>query len=212
MFLTLLGGTLVLGASLLAAANYTEGALVAARTAAQVIGWLLAGAALLGLQQASWQKVGAASVAFFSAAALLYVSYFQWNEVPAVRVPLAATVASDWVTYKFTPVLAAEVVGTLSKAHASASPLPEVDYAPAKRIVASAAPVQPALAQPVLAQPVGDACAAFGGVEALQCRRCNGANGIGGIVCRESARLEYCENAANDAVACPAAISYSPPG
>ena len=49
MFLTLLGGTLLLGASLLAAANYTEGALLAVRSAAQVIGWLLAGAALVGL-------------------------------------------------------------------------------------------------------------------------------------------------------------------
>lgn len=198
MFLTLLGGTLMLGAGLLAAVNYTEGALVAARTAAQVIGWLLAGAALLGLQQASWQKVGAASVAFVSGAALLYVSYFQWSDIPAVRMPLAATAASDWATYKFTPVLATEVVGTLAKTHASPPPLPEVDHAPAKQIV--------------LAQPLVDACAALAGVEALQCRRCNGANGIGGIVCRESARLEYCENAANDAVACPAAISYLPPG
>lgn len=207
MFLTLLGGTLMLGAGLLAAANYTEGALVAARTAAQVIGWLLAGAALLGLQQASWQKVGAASVAFVSGAALLYVSYFQWSEIPAVRMPLPATVASDWVTYKFTPVLATEVVGTLSKTHAPAPPLPEFDHAPTKRIVASAAPVQPALVQPVV-----DACAAFAGVEALQCQRCSHASGMRGIVCRESARLEYCESAANDAVACPAAISYSPPG
>jgi hypothetical protein len=202
MFLTLLYGTLMLGAGLLAAANYTEGALVAARTAAQVIGWLLAGAALLGLQQASWQKVGAASVAFFSGAALLYVSYFQWSEIPAVPLPLPATVATDWATYKFTPVLATEVVGTLAKTQRPPSPPPEVDYLPLKRITASAA----------VAQPVVDPCAAFAGVEALQCKRCSDASGIGGIVCRESARLEYCENAANDAVACPAAISYSPPG
>ena len=207
MFLTLLGGTLLLGAGLLAAANYTEGALVAARTAAQVIGWLLAGGALLGLQRPSWQKLGAATVAFFSGAALLYVSYFQWSEIPAVRLPLAATVASDWATYKFTPVLATEVVGTLAKTHPPLSPAPEVDHAPLKRITASAA-----VAQPTVAQPVLDPCAAFGGVEALQCKRCSAASGMRGIVCRESARLEYCETAANDAVACPAAISYSPPG
>src|SRR5687767_1345546 len=128
MFLTLLGGTLVLGASLLAAANYTEGALVAARSAAQVIGWLLAVAALvglLGLRRASWQKLGATAVALSSGVTLLYMSYFQWSEIQAVRMPLAATVASDWVTYKFTPVLATEVVGTLAKTPASPPP-PEV--------------------------------------------------------------------------------------
>ena len=122
MFLTLLGGTLLLGAGLLAAANYTEGALVAARTAAQFIGWLLVGAALvglLGLRRASWQKLGAAAVALSSGATLLYVSYFQWSEVSSIRMPLAATVASDWATYKFTPVLASDVVGTLAKTHAT---------------------------------------------------------------------------------------------
>ena len=202
MFLTLLGGTLLLGAGLLAAANYTEGALVAARTAAQVIGWLLAGAAVLGLQRTSWQKLGAATVALSSGAALLYVSYFQWSEIPAVRLPLAATVASDWATYKFTPVLATEVVGTLAKPHIPPSPPPEVDHLPLKRITASAAVVQPLV----------DPCAAFGGVEALQCKRCSAASGMRGVLCRESARLEYCESAANDSVACPTAISYSPPG
>ena len=153
MFLTLLGGTLLLGAGLLAAANYTEGALLAARTAAQVIGWLLAGAALLGLQRTSWQKLCAATVALSSGAALLYVSYFQWSEIPAaVRAPLAAAVASEWSTYKFTPVLATEVVGTLAKTHTAPPPLPEVDHAPVKQIVASAALVQPL----VVANPVVD--------------------------------------------------------
>jgi hypothetical protein len=202
MFLTLLGGTLLLGAGLLTAANYTEGALVAARPAAQVIGWLLAGAALLGLQYPTWQKLGAATVAFFSGATLLYVSYFQWSEIPAVRMPLAAAVASDWATYKFTPVLATEVVETLAKTHAPSSPPPEVDQLPLKRITATAA----------VAQPVVDPCAAFAGVKALQCQRCSDASGMRGIVCRESARLEYCEGAANDSVACATAISYSPPG
>jgi hypothetical protein len=203
MFLTLLGGTLLLGAGLLAAANYTEGALVAVRSAAQLIGWLLAGAALVGLlgMRPSWQKLGAASVALFSGATLLYVSYFQWEEIAAVRMPLAATAPLDWPGYKFTPVLATEVVGTLAKTQPAAPPLPEVDHAPVKRIVAAA-----------LAQPVVDACAAFSGVQALQCQRCGEANGMRGIVCRESARLEYCEKGANDAVACPTATAYSPPG
>lgn len=205
MFLTLLGGTLLLGAGLLTAANYTEGALVAVRTAAQVIGWLLAGAAvvgLLGLRRGSWQKLGAAAVTLSSGATLLFVSYFHWSEIPAVRMPLAVTLASDWATYKFTPVLATEVVGTLAKTQPPPSPPPEADQLPLKRVTATAA----------VAQPVLDRCAAFGGVEALQCRRCSDASGMRGVVCRESARLEYCENGANDALACPAAISYSPPG
>ena len=40
MFLILLGGSLTFGAALLAAVIYTEGALVALRSAAEMIGWL----------------------------------------------------------------------------------------------------------------------------------------------------------------------------
>ena len=40
MFLILLGGSLTFGAALLATVIYTDGALVALRSAAEMIGWL----------------------------------------------------------------------------------------------------------------------------------------------------------------------------
>ena len=49
MFLILLGGSLTFGAALLAAVIYADGALVALRTAAEIIGWLLLLATVGGL-------------------------------------------------------------------------------------------------------------------------------------------------------------------
>jgi len=49
MFLILLGGSLTFGAALLATVIFTDGALVALRTAAEIIGWLLLLATVAGL-------------------------------------------------------------------------------------------------------------------------------------------------------------------
>ena len=41
---------------------------------------------------------------------------------------------------------------------------------------------------------------------------CSEKLGISWIVCREQARLEYCEGRQADEATCPSAIPYSPPG
>ena len=187
MFLSLLGATIAFGAAVLAAAVYSEGALVALRTAAQFIGWFLAVAALsglAGLRRAHFGQLGAASVALCSAAGLLYMSYFlDWHELPqsAIR-------------------------------HAAAEPLPARVVEPTPEKIASiprkvAAPVKP-LAEKRAANP----CAALSGVEALQCDRCADKSALSLIACREQARLDYCESAAGDERACPSPIPSSYPG
>src|SRR5688572_32697483 len=106
MVLVLLGGSLILGAGLLAAANFSDGALLAFRTAAQLIGWLFVctillgsyarasrGAGLTGLRRAGFGEISAATVTFLSGIAVLYVSYFEWGEMPRATIGHAAAQA-----------------------------------------------------------------------------------------------------------------------
>jgi hypothetical protein len=84
MFLTMLGGALVVGAGLLVTASYSEGTLLAARTAALVMGWLFVMAALAGtvaLRQPSFGKVTAAGVSLCSGLLLVYAAHFEWSEL-----------------------------------------------------------------------------------------------------------------------------------
>jgi hypothetical protein len=84
MFLTVLGGSLVLGAGLLAAAGYSEGTLLAAKTAALTIGWLFLLATLIGVQgvrRGRLAQIGTTAVVFYSGVAVLYLSYFHWSEL-----------------------------------------------------------------------------------------------------------------------------------
>lgn len=205
MFLILLGGSLTFGAALLATVIYTEGALLALRTAAQVIGWLfvlatLAG--LMGLRRASLGPICAASVTLSSGLAVLYMSYFfEWNErpFPAIRHAAAAeTFSLRPVAYQvIEPVIRSEVrVAELPKAAAKPP-------APRRQIVASAQPVSLAAA---------GACSALTGVESLQCNRCSEQLGFSWVMCQERVRLEYCASEAGDERTCPSPIPHSHPG
>jgi hypothetical protein len=79
MFLLLLAGSLTFGAALLATVVYTEGALLALRTAAEVIGWLFVAATVAGvagLRNANVGRTCAAGVTLCSGLAALSMSYF----------------------------------------------------------------------------------------------------------------------------------------
>ena len=192
MFLSLLGATLAFGAAVLAAAVYSEGALVALRTAAQSIGWFLAVAALAGLtglRRAHFGQLGAASVALCSAAGLLYMSYFlDWSEVRPGAISLAAA--------ETLPARPIEVRAAV----------PPVDIPP----VASVAP-KPRKEKVALANR-GDACSTLRGVESLQCARCAGKTDFAWLACLEQVRLDYCESEAGDERSCPSPIPASYPG
>jgi hypothetical protein len=189
MFLSLLGATLAFGAAVLAAAVYSEGALVALRTAAQFIGWFLAVAALAGLtglRRAHFGQLGAAGVALCSAAGLLYMSYFlDWQELPQSAIRHAAA--------EPLPVRRVE------------EPVPEKKVETTRKVVA-------APAKPLTETRAANACAALAGVEALQCDRCADKSAFSLVACREQVRLDYCESAAGDERACPSPIPSSYPG
>jgi len=184
MFLTMLGGSLALGAGLLAAASYSEGTLVALRTVAQVIGWLFVFSTALGLEVLRRGHLGgiiAAAITLACGLGMLYVSYFQWEEIHdrAMRHATAEVLAPHPLDYKLLPPAALAAKPTLASLETPA--------------------------------PAG-ACAALTGVESLQCRRCGGKLGLAWIACQESARLEYCEGRPVDEASCPSPIPYSHPG
>lgn len=212
MFLLVLGGSLIFGAGLLAAASYSEGMLLAIRTAAQSIGWLLLLATVVGLsglRRRAFGQLGAATVTLLGGLAVLYVSYFQWGTVQETMQGTMQAAVPDASIPPIPPV---------RNAAAAAERLPE--YEPVyKATLANLEIIAPAPAPIKKVSPVpaaADACAPLTGVESLQCRRrCAEKTGVAWIVCQESARLEYCEGRQDEA-ACPSALPsanlYSPPG
>src|SRR5262245_28975641 len=200
MFPLMLGGSLVFGAGLLAAASYSGGTLVALKTAAQIIGWLfvlatVAGA--IGLRRDAFGRLGAATVTLLSGLSVLYVSYFQWEAVPA---PIAETP----IRYAAPEALPVRPVA-FDRIDLSPKVIPLPEPVSKKQIVAAIAPV-PAVANP---------CASLTGLESMQCKRCGDKLGLASVACRERARLEYCEGAQAEAGHCPSAVPstsvYSPP-
>jgi hypothetical protein len=192
MFLSLLGATLAFGAAVLAAAVYSEGALVALRTAAQFIGWFLAVAALsglAGLRRARFGQLGAASVALCSAAGLLYMSYFlDWHELPQSAIRHAAAEPLPVRMVEPTPIV----------------PPPEKVAAIPRKAVAPA--------KPLTEKRAANACAALSGIEALQCDRCADKSAFSLVACHEQVRLDYCASEAGDERTCPSPIPSSYPG
>lgn len=197
MLLFLLGGSLTLAAGLLATASYTDGALVAFKTTAQVMGWLFVGAILLallaqrGLRRASFGEVSAAGVTFISGIAVLYIAYFEWSEAPPSPIRHAAAAVE---VLPIRQVSYAMIEVPMHKPVVEAAPVVEIapvakkPTPPRKTVVAAA----------VLAPPP-------------RADRCAEKAGVAWIVCKEQQRLEYCEGRQADEATCPSAIPYSPP-
>ena len=201
MFLILLGASLTFGAGLLATAIYTEGALLALRTASEFIGWLFVLAALAGLmslRRPSFGAICAASVTLCSGLAVLYMSYFfEWNERPSAVIGHAA--AAETLSLRPVAYTYKVIEPVMRPAEVQEAPRQE---APRRKIVASAQPVS----------LVKDACSALTGVESLQCSRCGEKLGFSWVMCQESVRLEYCASGAGDERTCPSPIPHSHPG
>jgi len=232
MVLTLLGGSLVLGTGLLAAASFSDGALVAFRTAAQGIGWLFVCAILLGsyarasrgegrrgLRRAGFGEISAATVTFLSGMAVLYVSYFEWGEMPRAPISHAAaeTLPAREADYKLidnpppaVTLASAQFIPVVARKGASEL-WPADQRLPEQRRVERQSPRKELVAGIVSARARGDACASFSGVESLQCHRCVNESGLSLLMCQERARLEYCEARQGVEPTCPSAIPYSPP-
>jgi hypothetical protein len=200
MFLILLGGSLTFGAALLATVIYTEGALLALRTAAQVIGWLFVFATLAGfagLRRASFGRLSAATVTLCSGVAVLYMSYFfEWTELP--RAPIRHA-AAETFHIRAMPVAYKVIEPVMRPAE-----VPEVVKVPQPRRK-PAASVRPVML-------AANACSTVTGVESLQCDRCSDKFGFAWLACQESVRLDYCETELGDERICPSPIPQSHPG
>jgi hypothetical protein len=202
MFLIFLGGSLALGAGLLATASFSEGMLVAIRTVAEIVGWLFLLATAIGvanLRRGAFGELGAAMVTFTAGLVVLYMAYFPWGTIPG-------TVPDAPIRHAAAEVLTEIEPGSVYKA--TLASIEVVAPAPAPAPIKKVSPI-PAVA---------DACSSLKGLESLQCRRgCAEKSGVAWLLCQESARLEYCAaaQAADDAV-CPSAIPsanlHSPPG
>jgi hypothetical protein len=200
MFLILLGGSLALGVSLFLAASITAGALISARTVPAIIGWLFVLATvgcLLGLRQSSLARLTAGAVTLCSGLLLVYMAHFEWTAIASV--PSTYAYSDPKVIEAPTPALAAAlgmkeiVIPDMPKGATPTKPVFAVASAPHLR-----------------AQPA--ACAALTGIESLQCARCSEKSGLALIVCRESARLEFCEGQHFADGTCPSPYPQSYPG
>ncbi|HEX7219597.1 MAG TPA: hypothetical protein VF280_10305 [Burkholderiales bacterium] len=193
MFLFMLGGSLVLGFSLFAAASYSEGTLIAARTAAEVIGWLLMLAALAGavaLRQPNIGKVTAAGVSLCCGLLLVYIAHFQWTEVAHAAAAATLPLRSELKMIEApSPALAAamgmkEIPAALPPTVAFEKPMP--------------------FEKPLLA-------AAIATIAPKPKDACRDEVGLAWFLCQERARLEYCQTRAYDET-CPSPIPASYPG
>lgn len=184
MFLSLIGAALAFGAAALGAAVYSEGAFVALRSAAELIGWLFAIASiagLAGLRNASAGQVGASVVTLCASVTVLYMSYFlDWQQAQPAAIRLAA---------------------------AEALPPRPVEF----KLGAAVPPVDIPVIRTVK-PPIADSCSVLTGVESLQCKRCGGKSNFAWLACLEQVRLDYCERAAGDERTCPSPIPRSYPG
>lgn len=182
MFVLMLGASLTFGVAVFTAAMYSEGALLALRSAAYIIGWLcvLATAVgFLGLRHAGVVRVSAAALTLCAGAAALSMAHFlEWNEPAPVPIRLAK----------------AETV--------QARPVIEV--------ASFRAPAPAAVVRPTA--HAASACTTLRGVESLQCNRCSEKLGVARVTCHESVRLRYCETELGDERTCPSPFPQSYPG
>ncbi len=102
-FAVLLSAAVVASVGLCVYASQWAGALISYRAAVEISGWLCLLAVLLGFSarvarhRRHLGEVTAAATAFFTGVAMLYLSYFQWSELPTTpAAPLAVETAPVW--------------------------------------------------------------------------------------------------------------------
>ena len=203
MFLFALGGSLALGAGLFAIASFSEGALLATRTVAQVIGWLFVLATIAGaavLRRSDFAGITAMTVTLGSGLLLLYVTHFDWSELRTMPAAYAAVELRQQelkVIEAPSPTLAAAL--GMKQILIPDMPKPEAR--------------KPLLGPiPVVALPSGALVKEFPTLEAVQRSRCSEKAGLAWLLCQESARLEYCESHQYDLATCPSPIPQAHPG
>jgi hypothetical protein len=210
VFAVLLGVAFAVSAGLCIYASQWADAWLSFRTAVQISGWLCVLAVLAGFcarvarNRRDLGEVGAAATGFFTGAAMLYLSYFQWSELPAQPPPapvVAKTAPTVWNPAEHRPRarLSASAGGTGPE-------VPRIAWQRPPEVVAAGAPaVSPA------ALVADDPCYGLTGAASLQCARCSSESGLAWLFCEERARLEYCRARDDMDAECPSVIPVSPP-
>jgi hypothetical protein len=197
-FAVLLGMAFAVSAGLCVYATQSAEPLLDFRSAVQLSGWLCIAAVFVGFcarvprNRRDLPEVTAAATGFFTGAAMLYLAYFQWSELPtAPAAPLAVkTTPGVWNPAEHLALPKAPV--TVSAVSAAAGGTAARRAAPVvwPQAVAVAVDAVPTVTK-------DDGCAAE--------------TGLSRLFCEERARLARCA-ARNDADAdCPSVIPASPP-
>lgn len=163
---------------------------VAPRTAIQVIGWLFVLAAVAGVvvHRRRLGEITAATAALGSGLLVLYVAHFEWSEVRVLPGLHAATQARP---------LQLKVIEAPAPALAAALGMNEIVVPPMPKAQSE---------MPLLS------VAAVATSPATEQDSCSARSGFAWLICRERARLEYCEGRPHDQEICPSPIPQSYPG
>src|SRR5919198_12471 len=165
VFAMLLGVALIASVVLCAYASRSPDALISFRTAMQIGGWLCLVAVLVGFcarvarHRRHLGEVTVAATTFFIGAAMLYLSYFQWSELPTApeSSPMAKTAPGIWNPAAHRAPL--PIASPARSASAGGSPRHVARVAASAPRIAEERPVEPLVAVaavPVAAVPVAD--------------------------------------------------------
>ena len=213
-FASLLGAALVTSLVLLAYASQAPHPFIQFRTAVQASGWLCVLAVLVGFcarvprRRRELGEVLAAAMAFFTGAAMLYVSYYEWSD-PAMAARAARPLVAK--TTMPTPNASAPIAkATHIPAPAQSAAVRGAAAGGTAKVAVSAQERPRLLVAARSAVIVDDRCFGLTGVASLQCLRCAETTGLSGLFCQERARLEYCNGREASDAACPSVIPTSP--
>jgi hypothetical protein len=192
-------------------ASQSAATLISYKTAVQISGWLCLAAVLVGFcprvarNRRHLGEVTAAATAFFAGVAMLYLSYFQWSELPTA---LAAPVAAKSAPGVWNPAESAAPAVAWSRSSAAAG-----GSAP---IVPRVAPVAPRLAQQpaepmVAAAPVSVAAVPMAALPVAKEDGCASLTGLSRFFCQERLGRESCGSQDDADSTCPSVIPASPP-
>jgi len=205
MFNVVIGAALVFGGCLLVSATYGEAPLLASRTAAQITGWLCVAALLVDLCAMTLRSRGlrhlprptfgqavAGVTTMLTGALMLYVSYFEWSELPGMPMRQAA---------------AAVLPAQLPRGMPDASFIPAAFYLPKAEAYQPVAALHNLPAAPRAAKQLVASVVDLHAAEAA----CSLLGGFSRLWCVEQMRLEYCADRQGADLVCPSPIPTSPP-
>jgi len=210
VFAVLLVVALIGGAGLCVYASQWADALITFRTAMQISGCLCILAVLAGFcarmprNRRHLGEVTAAATTFFTGVAMLYLSYFQWSELPAApaSAPLVKSAPAVWNPAEHVAL----PKSPLRQSASAGGTAPELPRLARERVPERQRPIEPLVA----AMPAPLVTAAPMPVMAAD-DGCAASTGLSWFVCQERSRLERCATREEADPPCPSVIPVSPP-